>query len=109
MTENQYYQIQYLASAKGDYDHLDGSQKILIDKALNRIRLRGMQAGQPLRGALAGFNKLKHKRAGLRIIFTQENQQIKIIEIVAIGKREDKKVYHLAEQRIKKLPSKKRS
>ena len=80
---------------------LDGSQRVLINKSLKRIQLRGAQAGQPLKGNLAGCRKLKHKQAGLRVIFRESPVGIEIIQVIAIGKREDSQVYKIAEKRIR--------
>lgn len=94
------YQISWTEFSKKDYQNLDGSQKLLIDKSLNRIRQKGMLAGQPLQGNLKACNKLKHRKAGLRIIFTEEAGKIQIIQIVAIGKRSDHAVYKIATDRL---------
>jgi len=52
---------------------------------------------------IAGFKELKNQKLGIRLIFkpTTDNQ-IEIIEIVAIGKREEEKVFLTAEKRRKK-------
>ncbi|WP_125765290.1 type II toxin-antitoxin system RelE family toxin [Levilactobacillus mulengensis] len=94
------YAIAYLEEARNDYQKLDGSQKVFVDKGLNRIRKLGMQAGQPLAGSLINCRKLKNKRMGLRIVFRQVDQEIQIIQILAIGKRADKAVYRDAAQRL---------
>ncbi|TGD20062.1 addiction module toxin RelE [Levilactobacillus suantsaiihabitans] len=97
------YQLAYLSAAWRDYQQLDGSQKVFVDKGLDRIRLLGMRAGQPLAGELSSCRKLKNKHLGLRIVFRQVDQQIQVIQIVAIGRRADKKVYHTAEKRLSKF------
>ncbi|AYM02031.1 addiction module toxin RelE [Levilactobacillus yiduensis] len=102
-TQDKPYQLTYLPAAWQDYQHLDGSQKVFVDKGLARIRILGMRAGQPLAGELSHCHKLKNKRLGLRIVFRQVDQQIQVIQIVAIGQRADKRVYHTAEQRLSKL------
>lgn len=94
------YAITYLEEARNDYQKLDGSQKVFVDKGLNRIRKFGMQAGQPLAGSLINCRKLKNKRMGLRIVFGQADQEIQIIQIQAIGRRADKAVYRDAAQRL---------
>jgi mRNA interferase RelE/StbE len=96
------YELNYLAGVKDDYRSLDGSQKKLVNKSLKRIENMGMQAGQPLSGALVGCRKLKHRKAGLRVIFRDSQNGIEIIDIIAIGKREDLKVYKTAEDRMNK-------
>jgi len=83
-----------------DYNNLDGSQKKQILKSLIKIEEDGMNTGQPLHGNLWDCRKLKHKRLGLRVIFRQSEVGIEIIEIVAIGKREDDEVYEIAAERL---------
>ena len=94
------YQIEWTEYSKDDYVKLDGSQKVFVDKALNRIKLRGMDAGQPLHGALAQCNKLKNKKMGLRVIFREVHGKLEVIQVVVIGKRDKETVYKIAENRI---------
>lgn len=97
------YQIKWTEYSKDDYEKLDGSQRVFVDKALNRIKLRGMSSGQPLRGNLIGCNRLKNNRLGLRIIFreVQDEDEVEVIQIVVIGKRSNKDVYNTAVIRLK--------
>ncbi|MDO3409096.1 addiction module toxin RelE [Saccharibacillus sp. CPCC 101409] len=95
------YEIEWTEYSKADYEDLDGSQKIFVDKAINRIKGRGMEAGESLHGNLSQCNKLKHKKMGLRIIFREVEGTIQLIQIVVIGKRDKKKVYKTAEERLK--------
>ena len=95
------HQIKWTEYSRDDYDKLDGSQKVFVDKALNRIKLRGMDAGQPLHGALAQCNKLKNKKMGLRVIFREVQGKFEVIQVVVIGKRDKETVYKIAENRIK--------
>ena len=94
-------QFEWTEYSRDDYDKLDGSQKVFVDKALNRIKLRGMDAGQPLHGALAQCNKLKNKKMGLRVIFREVQGKFEVIQVVVIGKRDKETVYKIAENRIK--------
>lgn len=96
------YELQYLKEAKDDYRKLDGSQRVFVDKGLDRIKVRGMDAGQPCHGNLEGCNRLKNRKLGLRIIFKQVKDSIEIITIVAIGYRRRKKVYKEAYSRLNK-------
>ena len=83
-----------------DLKNLDGSQKKHVRKSMSKIKKNGMKAGQELHGKLWDCRKIKHKKLGLRIIFRQSDAGIEIIEIVAIGKREDDGVYTNAEKRL---------
>ncbi len=94
------YQIEWTQYSKGDYDDLDGSQKIFVDKALDRIISKGMEAGQPLNGSLSHCNKLKNRKMGLRVVFREVEGKLQIIQIVAIGKRDKDEIYKIAEKRL---------
>lgn len=98
--EQTLHQIEWTEYSKEDYDNLDGSQKVFVDKALNRIKLHGMDTGQPLHGALAQCNKLKNRKMGLRIIFREVQGKFEVIQIVVIGKRDKNAVYKIAENRL---------
>ena len=87
------YKIIFNKFSQKEYNTLDGSQKIFVTKALKRIEQRGMDSGQPLHGILNHCRKLKSNRLGLRIVFTELNGQVEVIEVVATGKRSDKEVY----------------
>lgn len=100
MESEEGYQINYFEQAKKEYSSLDGSQKKIVDKAINKIKLYGMDCGENLHGDLIGCKKLKHQKAGLRIVFRPHADSVQIIEIVAIGKRDKLKVYSVAAQRI---------
>jgi mRNA interferase RelE/StbE len=95
-----HYELEWTSYSKDDYEKLDGSQKIVVDKALVRIRVHGMQAGQPLGKELVGCNKIKHQKMSLRVVFRESPNGIEIIQIVAIGKRADSKVYRAAKHRL---------
>ena len=94
------YEIIYNKLSQKDYENLEGSQKIFVNKGLAKIQQDGMAVGEALHGNLSGCNKLKNKKLGLRIVFTQRKRGIEIIEIVAIGKRSDKEVFVDAEYRL---------
>jgi mRNA interferase RelE/StbE len=95
------YQLEWTDLSKSDYTALDGSQLVFVDKALDRIRTLGMGAGQPLHGDLAGCNKLKNKKMGLRVVFTGSPTKADTIRIVAIGARNDAQVYTVASNRVR--------
>lgn len=94
------YQVKLTQHSSKDYHKLDGSQKTQILKGLKRIEQRGLEAGQPLSGKLKGTRKLKLRNSGLRIVFHQKSEQIEIMQIVAIGKRDKSKVYKDAAKRL---------
>ncbi|OTP19942.1 type II toxin-antitoxin system RelE family toxin [Enterococcus mundtii] len=94
------YKVKYTPASKKDYEKLENSQKLQVRKSLKKIEEFGLDTGQPLRGKLADCKKMKHKKLGLRVIFKQSDLGIEIIEIVVIGKRNEKEVYREAEKRL---------
>lgn len=96
----------YWKEAEKDYKKLDGMLKQWVDTAEERLKIRGSEIGKSLGNTtyskLAGFKELKNQKLGVRLIFkpTKDNQ-IEIIEIVAIGKRDEEKVFLTAEKRKK--------
>jgi mRNA interferase RelE/StbE len=93
------FELEWTEYSKKDYESLDGSQLVFVDKALARIQKLGMEAGTPLIENLIGCRKLKHRKLGLRVIFRQSKRGITIMQIVAIGARSDSATYRLAERR----------
>ncbi|MFJ1626417.1 type II toxin-antitoxin system RelE family toxin [Marinilactibacillus psychrotolerans] len=94
------YKVEFIEEAIQDFKKLDRSQQILIRKSILKIEKYGMQVGEALRGELAGCRKLKHKKAGLRVVFRETKNGLEIIQILAIGKRSDKEVYKSATKRL---------
>lgn len=104
MAGNDKYQLNFWKEAKVEYAKLDGSQLIFVKKGLKRIKVFGLNCGNPLHGNLEGYRKLKNRKLGLRIIFGQDPQtkNIQIIDIIAIRKRRRSEVYNNAFSRVQK-------
>jgi mRNA interferase RelE/StbE len=94
-------EIEWTEDSKDDYEKLEGSQRVFVDKAIARIKVHGMNAGESLSGNLTGCNKLKNKKMGLRVIFREVEGKVEVIQIIVIGKRRNKLVYKTAAKRIK--------
>lgn len=96
------FNLEWFEEAKKDYEKLDGSQKIQVDKGLEKIIDKGMQAGKELHGNLKQCREIKHKRLGIRIIFKENTAlgTIDVIDIIIIDKRADGKVFKLAQKRL---------
>lgn len=73
------YPFEWKQYSKEDYDNLDGSQKVFVDKVLNCIISVAMEAGQPLSGNLAHCNNLKNRKMRLRVIFREVEGKIQIV------------------------------
>lgn len=104
------WNIKYLPEALDDLRKLDGSQKILIRKAIQKVSQNplpeteggyGKFLGNHKNSHLAGFLKIKLRSAGLRIVYRLIRQD-KHMLIIVIGIREDDEVYETAQKRISK-------
>lgn len=98
------YILIWFKEAKKEYDKLDGSQKIQVNKGLLKIEELGMKTGKKLEKKkydLSKCNEIKMKRLGLRIIFKENQGGIDIIDIVSIGRRSDNEIFNNTIKRIK--------
>ena len=104
------WDIQYFPDARRDLRELDGSQRILIRKAIERISGNPLPLseggyGKPLGnkgGAnLSGLLKIKLKSAGLRVVCFLRRTEAGMT-VVVIGAREGAEVYKVAQERMKK-------
>lgn len=104
------WKVTYLPEALEDFRKLDGSQKLLVRKAIDKVSQNPLPEneggyGKPLghhqTSNLSGFLKIKLRGAGLRIVYQLIRQDGAML-LVIIGAREDDEVYELAESRIKK-------
>ena len=102
------WQIRFTKAAEKDLLQLDGSQRILVQKAIRKVSQNPLpdyqgDYGKPLankaNSKLAGYLKIKIKAAGIRVVY-------KLIEIngvmviIVIGARADNEVYDIAQRRI---------
>jgi len=89
--------------ARGDFKRLDGREKALVAKRLMNLE-HNPQIGNPLGNKmgmdLTGYFKLYLEGRRLRIVYSIEEE---IIKVIAIGKREGMEVYKLVRQRIQEL------
>lgn len=104
------WDVKYLPEALEDLRKLDGSQKILIRKAIQKVCRNplpeneggyGKYLGNKNNNNLSGFLKIKLRGAGLRIVYQLIRRDDDILVIV-IGAREDDEVYETAQKRIHK-------
>jgi mRNA interferase RelE/StbE len=100
-------EVYFWKEAQKDYGKLDGTLKQWVDAAERRLQERGSEIGKDLGNTnyskLSGCKELKNQKFGIRLIFRPSAEgHIEIIEIVAIGKREDEKVFLTAEKRRKR-------
>ena len=104
------WRVAYLPEAMDDFDHLDGSQRILVRKAIVKVSKNPLYSaeggyGKPLGQSgstnLTGFMKINLKSCGLRVVYqlVRTEQEMRVI---VIGARTDDEVYEEAYSRIDK-------
>ena len=95
-----------MKKAKEEFKSLDGSSKILVEKAFRKLEYRADEIGKVLGNTsyanLSGCKEVKLKRIGLRMIFRIIGEQVQVVQIISINKRDDEKVFRIASQRINK-------
>jgi mRNA interferase RelE/StbE len=101
------WEVRYLPEAKEDFRKLDGSQRILVRKAIKKVSQNPLPVseggyGKPLGNKnsvnLTGLLKIKLRSAGIRIVYKLERSERGMI-IVVIGVRADEEVYREAQNR----------
>ena len=102
------WKLSYLPEAAKDLKNLDGSQRVLVAKAINKVLENplpdyeggyGKPLGNKSGNDLSGFLKIKLKNAGLRIVYQLIRTESEMFVIV-IGARSDEAVYNAASRRI---------
>lgn len=102
--------VTYLPEAADDLRCLSGNQRILVVKAIEKVRQNPVSIydggyGKPLgnKGGkdLSGFLKIKLRAAGIRVVYKVIRTESEM-RIVVIGARADDEVYELADRRIRK-------
>ena len=103
------WRVNYLPQARNDLLNLEGSQRLLVRKAIEKVALNPLPAaeggyGKPLGSAtttnLTGFMKVKLRGSGLRIVYKVVRNESEMLVII-IGARADDEVYDEAHKRIK--------
>lgn len=98
------YKVALTAQATQDFRILDGSVKEQVARQLRKLEtapLLGEHLGNRGGLDLTGYYKLYAARKAIRIVYRIVEMEV-IVEVVAIGKREDFEVYREAFKRILK-------
>ncbi len=105
------WEVKYLPDAREDLKALDGSQRILVEKAIIKVKQNPLPReeggyGDPLgnkRGNnLSGLLKIKLRGAGICIVYRVIKKDDEML-IIVIGAREDEEVYDIAAKRVEKF------
>lgn len=104
------WKLEYLPEAEKDLKDLDGSQRMLVLKAIKKVQQNPLPVdehgyGKPLGNhngtSLAGLLKIKLRSAGLQVVYQLRRTESSMMVIV-IGVRADEEVYELAQKRATK-------
>ena len=95
--------LEYLPEAEKDLKALDGSQRLLVLKAIKKVLPAeengyGKALGNHRSTNLAGFLKIKLRASGLRVVYQLRRTETEMLVIV-IGVRADEEVYEIAQKR----------
>jgi len=97
--------IQFIPEAKKDYESLDGSIKKLVNEKIDNLKADaylGEELGNKNNIDLTGYYKIYVAKKKYRIVYRIIKNEIEIIEIWGIGKRDKMEIYRDVEKRIKK-------
>lgn len=98
------YDYKFYKEAEKDLDKLSNSVKILFSKKLTQIIKNpdiGKDLGNKINLKLTGLKKVYFDNKRYRIVYEVKEKEI-IIHIIAIGKRDNMKVYKQASERYDK-------
>ena len=98
------YKVVLTAQAARDFRNLDGSVKEQVARQLRELEttpLLGEHLGNRGGLDLTGYYKLDAARKAIRIVYRIVELEV-IVEVVAIGKRENFEVYREAFKRMRK-------
>ena len=99
------YEIKFHPAALKEFCELDGSIKKLIKKLLDKLKtspLLGEELGNKNGYDLSGYRKMYACKKQIRIVYSVV-ENVLLVNIIAIGKREDMEVYATAAERLAKL------
>lgn len=95
------YKLDFHDLVQSDLDSLDDAVYLEVDSCFERMKEDPYSVSLPLYGNLYGYRKTYVADAKYRIITKIEEEDIKVVCIIAVGKRADKSVYIEAANRLK--------
>lgn len=98
------YRLQFVPGAWSEWQALDGSVKEIFRKLLKKRLDNPHVPGGELHGALAGHYKIKLRKQGYRLVYGVQDD-IVMVMVMAVDKRENNAVYQSAMERLSELIS----
>lgn len=92
------YRLQFLVSAKTEWDKLDGSVQLQFTKVLTK-RLETPRVPKAALAGLPDCYKIKLRTVGYRLVYQVRDETL-VLLTVAVGKRERNAVYDAAMARL---------
>jgi mRNA interferase RelE/StbE len=95
--------IQFIPEAANDYKSLDGSIKKLVNEKIDQLKenpFLGELLGNKNSIDLTGYYKIYVAKKSYRIVYRIVKNEIEIIEIWGIGKRDKMEIYKKVGKRI---------
>ena len=99
------WKVEFIDAARRDMKKLDDSQRVLVLKAIEKVRQNPTADGYetPLGSKgqtnLTGLFKIKLRKSGIRIVY-QLVEVDGIMKIIVVGMRADNEVYREASRRM---------
>jgi mRNA interferase RelE/StbE len=91
--------LKFLPQALGEWNALDGSVKETLRKLLKKRLRQPRLPGSELRGDLKDCYKIKLRKQGYRLVY-QVQDDILVVLVLAVDKREDMAAYRAAVARL---------
>jgi mRNA interferase RelE/StbE len=95
------FNIEFDERALKEWQKLDSSIREQFKKKLKKLQEYPYIESARLHGDLVGCFKIKLRSSGFRLVYQVIDEEI-VILVVAVGKREDSKIYNIASERIER-------
>jgi mRNA interferase RelE/StbE len=93
------YRLKFLPEALDEWNALDGSVKAVLRNLLRKRLEQPRVPGAELRGPLKDCYKIKLRKQGYRLVYQVEDDVL-VVLVLAVGKREDLAAYRAAIERL---------
>ncbi len=103
------YKVIFTRDADDDLKNLDKSIKTQVIKkaiALQENPFMGNPLGNKFSIDLTGYYKLYVAKKAYRIVYRLIGEQVEVVEIIGIGRRDKEEIYHLVVKRLRSIVQK---